>query len=330
MAPNKWLVATVLLFESATAIAEVKPDGGTIVRVPDGAASSCIDGKKDAIWLTLRRVITTKDSDWLTKDNSVGVVIETLVRTDPPAPKAISFPLLAEATIGNFSDGQISIPIEYSIIDSLKLMQGQTRYTGLQIEITLINKRSKNRWGNALVALQEVTKKLPIPGDPILQSASYLLDFANRAVSMEIETLAKDDKSKGATIAVTFDPSGKCVDESFEKSGTLAVIFAKGTKGPGYVSIDQASEYCWTADLIPAFSLKAAVRPANGACPEGGGNPEFRPVTNNYTAFILNSQPVTKLHASDTDPDRASALRRCNANGFDAKDCLRASAKDYR
>jgi hypothetical protein len=328
MTPVSIALSAVLIVFSVGAFAQDSVGGGTIVRVPDSVPNDCIHGQKDAIWLTLRRVITTKERGWLAEDRSVGIAIQTLVRTQPQSPKAISYPLLTAATLQGFTDGQVSIPVEYSIIDSLRLVQGPVRYSGLQIDVTLINKKGRTKWGNALVALQEVTKKLPIPADPFIQSASYLLDFTNKAVSKDLADQDTGDKAKGAAISLNFDPSGQCrkgAGESFEKTGTLAVVYAEGTRGGGYVPIASVANYCWAADFLPAFALKAAKKPSTGKCDEPTGPLQFQPVTNNYTAFVLNAQPLDKLYSTSSDLVRQKAIRRCRVNGIDEESCLRVS-----
>src|ERR1700756_5040873 len=99
--------------------------GGVPVRVPnvDGLPTQCIDASKDRVWFTLRRLVTSKTAGWFKKDNSVQVIINAQVRTDPSKP--LSFPLTTEAKFGDVPTGQVSLPIEYPIVGGLQLTQGQ-------------------------------------------------------------------------------------------------------------------------------------------------------------------------------------------------------------
>src|SRR5215472_11773608 len=114
--------------------------GGIPVRVDDGAGrGQCIDGTKDRVWLTLRRPVTTKTQGWFVKDKDVNVIINAQVKTDPQPPKALVFPLSATARFGDVPSGQVSLPIEYTIVSGLALTQSNINYTGLDISLTLIN-----------------------------------------------------------------------------------------------------------------------------------------------------------------------------------------------
>lgn len=161
--------------------------------------------------------------------------------------------------------GQVSVPIEYTIIDGLQIKQGAVVYTGISLELTLLNKRGRNKWGNALQALSDVTnsKKLPIPASPITQAAGYLLDYANTAVTKDLGSENTDDKAKSTALAFNFDPTGKCSGNAgdgsdFERTGTVAIVQSEGSPGEGLVDIKQVNNYCWAAELKPAFILKVA------------------------------------------------------------------------
>jgi hypothetical protein len=299
-------------------------DGGAVpIRIADGPGTRCISGSKDRIWLTMRRVITDKNSSWLKEDKSVAVIATTLVKSDPAAPKALSFPLMTEATVAPYSKGQVSVPIEYSLIDGFSLVQDKVKYTGLQLEFTLLNVQGRNNWGNALLALGQVAKKLPLPASPYTQAASYLLDFTNTAVTKDLDAQDKSDKVKSATITLNFDPDGKCVSQDFESTGTIAILQGGQPKGDFFVDLGQINNYCWTAELRPAFVLKAATRDAQRTCTDPQYHPQWKQVTNNYVAFFLNAVATTGKLGPPVAADRKAAVARCSAHGISEEDCLK-------
>lgn len=304
----------------------VQAESGAVpIRIADGTMSRCIDPRKDRIWVTLRRLIVDKSKGFLKKEKSVALILNASVKVQPATAKPISFPLISEATLRGYSDGQVSVPIEYAIVDGLLLSQDNALYTGTSIEMTILNKKGRTGWGKALQALSETADKLPIPSNPITQTGSYLLEFANSAVSKDIEDQNSDDKAKSATLALNFDPTGQCAggDESdFESTGTLAVLQQSGVQGPGYVPINRTNEYCWDADLRPAFILKAAIKEAGKACDDPSYSPIYVQVTNNYVAFFVNAVATSNVLGTVPEEDRQAALRRCDANGISGGDCF--------
>jgi hypothetical protein len=335
------VVAGLLILPSQS-IAQ-QGSGGVPVRVvqltddPD-IHSRCINPSKDRIWLTLRRVVTTRSKGWFTKDADVSVVINAHVQTDPPPTTPIAYPLAAKAKFGVSPIGQVSIPIEYTIVSGLVLSQNEKNatgtkitYTGLGVDLTLLNTKQKNGLGNALQALVDITSssKLPIPASPYTQAATYLLGFANTAVDNSIKATNDNDKSVSGSLAFTFDPDGNCGGKTpngddFESTGTKAFLSSEGNKSPTagsaiYVDIEQTNNFCWAADLTPSFVLKATPKLPSVECSNSGYAPKYLPVSNNYVAFFLNKREVSsKLGTPATEAvrDRQESLKRCKANGI--------------
>src|SRR4051794_18769963 len=109
-------VAVVAMLFVATLLGErTEAAGGAVpIRLTDGVGNRCINPQKDMVWLTLRRVITEKKGTWLTENKSV----ESIFKAQVSAPgKPSAFPLSAETQLGSFSKGQVSVPIEYTIVD---------------------------------------------------------------------------------------------------------------------------------------------------------------------------------------------------------------------
>ena len=299
------------------------PDGGKVVRVPDEVGSKCIDPYKDKIWLTLRGLVSSRTSGWFTKDTSVGVLIKTTVRAEGKEP--ITFPLMTEAAFGDGPAGQVSLPIEYPLISGLVLEQDEAVVTGANVQITLLNIRDRTKLGSALAVLAEITssEKLPIPSSPYTKGASYLLDFANKAVEKDLNSQKVDDKAVVAALTFNLDPNGECGGD-FEQTGTKAVLFGEGTQGPGYVPIDRINDFCWSATMVPTFVLKAAAKEGGLDCDDGTYSGKFRDVTNNYIGLFLNKRAVVKTLGEDSIAvrDKDDSWKRCIANGItDAEDC---------
>jgi hypothetical protein len=254
------------------------PNGGIPIRIPDAPPAKCINASTDQIWLTLYRVIMTKRNGWFSNSNQAEIISTVQVKTKPQSNQTLSYPLSSKVNIRDYQSGQISIPVEYAIVSGLNLKQKEVLYTGLAIDTTVINFRSENTLGATLSALSQLTgsKKLPIPDSPYTQAAGYLLDFANMAVTNDINSRNADDKYSTASLALNFDPDGSCAGggpdaQGFETTGTKAIVMGEGVPGDGYVAITETGNYCWTAETTPAFVLKAARKvPGRLLCSDPG------------------------------------------------------------
>jgi hypothetical protein len=304
--------------------------GGVVVRIPDGVVPRCVDGTHDRVWLTLYRVITNKSKGWFTQDNAVEILITAQVKTDPQAAKPLTFPLATEARIKEYTTGQVSVPVEYTIVSGLNLTQDNVSYTGLGVDVTLLNQRGRNRLGAALEALTEITgsNKLPIPPSPFTQAATYLLDFANTAISKGIQQQNSEDKWKSASLALNFDPDGTCTGPGpgaggFETTGTKAIVMQDGIPGGGYVDIGHTNEYCWSSEITPVFLVKVARKQPNVDCADPSYTSQYKELTNNYVAFYLQKRQMSgHLGLSATsDRDRNESIKRCEALGIGASQC---------
>jgi hypothetical protein len=309
--------------------------GGVPVRIPDSPTPRCVNYNTDLVWLTLYRVVTTRQSGWLTSDNQAEIIINVQVKTQPQS--ALAFPLSTKVNIRDYATGQVSIPVEYTLASGLALKQGSAdkavSYTGFGVDTTLVNLKGKHGLGIALDALDQIvgSKKLPIPDNPYSQAAGYLLDFANKAVTDSITNQNAEDKYTTASLALNFDPEGTCAANSpdgqgFETTGTKAILMSDGEQGPGYVPIDQTDNYCWTATTQPSFVLKAAKKIGSTPCVDPSYTAKFVQVTNNYVAYFLQKREV-KAHQgpSNAARDKKEALQLCSALGIAAAECRAAN-----
>ena len=300
--------------------------GAAILRIQD-ESSHCINPTRERVWLSLRRLITQRTRGWFSEDDSIAILVKANVTTDPPANERISYPLMSEFTFGTYPTGQVSVPVEYFVVSGLNLLQDDYLYTGLSVELTLLNIRQRNSWGNALKALGEITDNLSIPASPAAQAGSYLLEFTNSAVDRDLEDQDENDKARSAALALSFDPTGTCgndQNDDFERTGTFAVIQSTGAAGDGLIPIDRTDEYCWDADLRPEFILKAAPKPSGGVCDDQVDANEYIRVSNNYVAFFLNARLADGVRslssersfAEQADAYTIEAYERCRAHGI--------------
>lgn len=309
----------VLIFAS---VCSAQEGGGIPIRISDGRKNSCINGQTDQVWLTLRRMIVTRKGGWLKEDKKVAVFVNAALPNDK-TDKPIKFPLMNQATIEKYSKGQVSVPVEYALVQRFKLKQDSASYSGINVDMTVLNLQGRNKWGSALNSLSKFAQKLPVPPNPYSTGLNYVLDFANSALTDDLNAQDKDDKTKTSSLVLNFDPSGKCDAGDFEHTGTLAVLDEGGdTKDPGYINVGKTNDYCWRADLTPAFVLYAAAKDSAKACDDKSYKPQWNTVANNYVGLFLNAIPVTGKLGPEADAARAEALGRCQVHGIDPKKCL--------
>jgi hypothetical protein len=297
-------VLTILVLAVATAGAEegVRNSGGVPVRIPNGPNAECINRSTDQIWFTLYRVVETKTSGFFNKENQAQIVLQVQLQSKPQSGQPLSFPLSTKINIRPYSKGQVSLPVEYTLINGLDLTKKDesnksVEYTNLSVNTTLVNVKSRNGLGVALQALSDITgsNKLPIPDNPYTAAATYLMGVANKAVQADIDDKNADDKYPSSSLALNFSNNPSCSGTGpngagFETTGTKAVLMAEGEQGDGYVPIDQVNNYCWTAELTPSFVLKAARIIDGKPCGDPSYNKSYKQVTNNFIAYFLQRQ----------------------------------------
>jgi len=299
------LITLCLVVGGAASAAE--STGAVVVRIPDGSTSRCVNAATDQIWLTMRRVILKKQASLFTEDKYAGVIVGTTVSGNTGTKtEKITFPRMIEADIQSYAAGHgVSIPVEFGLIEGLKLRDGSVAYSNVDFDFTVIKGKKKNGWGQALNALVGITKKLPIPSNLFTEGFRYFAEYANSVVDASMQD-RESDKLKQGVVHLSFSPNGQCTSRSFESTGTVAVIFATpGSEAEGVVDIGKINnnEYCWSAELQPAFTVKYGKRVAVGTC---------LPVTavrNDYYGFFLNATPVSTNAAAGLREDYVSPVK---------------------
>jgi hypothetical protein len=122
-----------------------------------------------------------------------------------------------------------------------------------------------------------------------------------------------------------FDPDGSCSTGDFETTGTKAIVYGEGVPGDGFIDIQHTNQYCFSATLTPAFTLRVAKKQAALVCTDPSYSAKMVDVSNNYIGFFLNKR--TSTPAAGPTPlsqrDRDESIKRCKANGIeDGNACL--------
>ena len=252
------IVLIVICCSSAHRVFAADTAGAVVVRIPDDATSRCVNASTDQVWLTMRRVILKKESSLFTTDKYAGIVVNTTISGNTGArTKKIAFPRMIEADIESYASGHgVSIPVEFGLLEGFQLRNGSAAYSNVDFDLNVIKGKKKSGWGQALNALVDITKRLPMPANPFAEGFQFFADFANSVVNSSVQE-RKADNLKQSVVHLSFSPNGQC--GAFESTGTVAIIFmTPGTENDNIVDIGKINnnEYCWSAELQPAFSVK--------------------------------------------------------------------------
>ena len=153
---TRWSASVgMIVIACAFSVLHAQQQGGIPVRIDNEPDSKCINSATDKVWLTLYRVVESKKNGFFSKENQAEIVVTVKVQSDPQAPQALSFPLSTKVNIRPYGNGQISLPVEYTLVSGLNLQQtssgNNVNYTGFSVDTTLVNVRSKGGLGSLLM-----------------------------------------------------------------------------------------------------------------------------------------------------------------------------------
>lgn len=301
MIPRKLITALVtsLIASLQSANSASVPDGETIVRIDDGTATRCINSSSDRITMNLRRLVVKKDVGFFSEDKTAGVFINTIISGDDSSgdSRKISFPRVYTVTVTQYASGVVALPVEEKLFSRFYLSNNSNTYDSAELEFSIVSKKDKTPLGIALVALEDISRNLPVPINPFSEGFKYFTQYANKVVNESLNaTNNVSEIAKEGKIVMNFSSTGVCTGDQ-EQTGTIAVVKGDhGKESDGYVDINKT--YCWAADLKPIFTLKYAV-PNDKKCSEI--NPaSFRKVANQHIAFYLSAEPRVLTSSKDT------------------------------
>ncbi|MGH8165678.1 MAG: hypothetical protein ACREQ1_00470 [Woeseiaceae bacterium] len=288
--------------------------GAKIIRVDETSAQEyCINGKTDEIFVHLRSFVAGKDRNIFKEDASIGMVIDTTVSGDVRRqPEKISFPIAFQATVRNYREGLVSIPIEKGILSGFALSDGDARYSEVDLSFRFITVEEDTTIGRAIKSVASVTEDFSLPTE--LFGASFQM-YASVASSLidNVFTNNRNSTDPLASIVLAFDPDGSCDNLLFEKTGTKAVVMgAEGREQDGIVDIDQINSYCFQTELRPSFEVWFWKR-AGGVCPDRPA--DARQLRNPHFGFYVTARSIDPEDPSRGDRE-AGMLDLCEAHGL--------------
>ncbi|WP_288410691.1 hypothetical protein [uncultured Herbaspirillum sp.] len=266
-------------------------EGSIIVRLNDGAGNGrCIDST-DKLTVNLRRMIFSKKSKYFgfVEDQEIGVTLTTTVSgATGDDGRSASFAKIVKAPVSQFRKGQISVPIEQNLLSKFSLKNGENTFTVIDLSVGVVRTQGKSVSAKVLLGAVNATKDLALPINPFTTAYGVATTYVNNIFSPLVDQAASEGEAATHKITMTIN-SANCANDD-ERTGTKAIIDAVEDESlPGSVNISKANNYCFKAELSPAFELKFAPRPADGNCNAANN---FVEVENSYIAFYVNALPI--------------------------------------
>lgn len=286
--------AILLVFFAITSTAASasgsNPQGSVIVRIDDGAGNGRCIGSSDRLTVTLRRVILEKNSHWLglIEDKELGVTLTTTVNgTSSEDVKTASFAKVVKEQVEQFSSGQISLAQEQSLLNKFALINGQSSFSVIDLEVGIVKTSGKSTGAKILLGAVGATKNLSLPVNPFASAYGVATTYVTSVFEPLLDQAAEDKEAVSHHIVMNINAANCAGDD--EKTGTKAIVdAAKDSSQPGYINTEKINSYCFKAELKPAFVLKFSPLPNNGSCDQAS---DFTELRNSYLAFYVNALP---------------------------------------
>lgn len=264
--------------------------GSVVIRIQDGAGNGRCIGSADRLTATLRRVIMEKKTKWLglVEDTELGLTFTTTVSgSSGDEVKSASFVRVVKEQVRQFNAGQILLAQEQNLLSKFALTNGTNKFSVIDIDIGIVRSQGKSIAAKIILDAVGATKSLTLPTNPFASAFSAATAYVNGFVEPLISQAAAQQEAASHRISMSINAANCTGDD--EKTGTKAIInTADDISKPGAVDTSKINDYCFKAELAPAFALKAAPRPAGGDCTKVTN---FQELQNSYLAFFVNSFP---------------------------------------
>lgn len=299
----------------ALACAAMPGSGAKIIRVDETSEQEyCINGRTDEVFVHMRSFVAGKDRNVFKEDGSIGMVIDTTVSGDVRRqPEKISFPIAFQATVRNYQEGLVSIPIEKGILSGFALSDGDSRYSQVDLSFRFVKVQEDTTVGRAIKSLATVAEDYSLPADLFAPSFQMYASIASSLIDNVFTDNRNSTQDPLASIVLAFDPDGSCNNLLFEKTGTKAVVMGMdGREQDGIVDIDQMNSYCFQTELRPSFEVWFWKR-VGGACTSRPD--DARQLRNPHFGFYVTARPIDPEAPTRGDRE-AGMLDLCAAHGL--------------
>jgi len=312
------IVAASLALTSALASGANNNNGFETVRIAAPGAYRCINSKTDEITLSVLRVSVQKTSGFFVSDKTAGIAVLSQLNADANTTPAKT-PSVNMVDISGENNGQVLLPLEYSVANRLQLLQGTTQTTELLVSMYLEKTRGSTGFGDVLKAAGDLLGKLPIPANPFLTAANTFINYANTTV--QNETTGGGGAQQFASLDLKFADRDFPDEQSCKNGGgegveAVAVLAATGKAGPNLLTLGNLDQrFCWRYTTDGASEVQFAAKPTAG-CSSNIPDSQFAEPSNDYTMLLLTAAVVLPA------PTPAPALLQPHSGGIFTMDSI--------
>lgn len=239
---RKFCFAGFLFFLSLAmpVFAQSYSEGGVIVPVADGLPSSTFNLNTDAASIFLEKAIIFRNNGWFTNDKEIAITCKMTINSQKREDRtaaSLAISRIFKFDISNYEEGSIEIPLKsLPILDTFKLSGEKYAVTSIVLNISLSKKKEKSSFSKVLEKLMDVSKKIPVPGNPYAEYASVFGDTFSEVLDEAIKEGA--DTVPFASFGLRF-LQGQQASSFTEKPGLHAIILGSTSTEKGVIQLDK-------------------------------------------------------------------------------------------
>lgn len=235
----KVIAVLSLLTLTTPVFAEDYSGGATIVPVAENLPQSRFNLKTDAASIYIEKAILYKNNGWFTSDKDVVVAAKMTINSQKRdrTSGSLTISRIYKFDVSFYKDGSIEIPLKsLPLLDTFKLSGEDYIITSIVLDIFLSKKKEKTTFSKTLETLINVSKKIPVPGNPYAQYATVFGDAFSEVLDAAVKEGA--DTVPFARFGLRF-LQGEQATNYTEKPGVHAIILGSDNTEDGVLKVDQ-------------------------------------------------------------------------------------------
>ncbi len=235
------VIVVLSLMALTTPVFAVDYSGGaTIVPVSENLPQFNFNLNTDAASIYLEKAILYKNNGWFTSDKDVAILAKMTINSQKRDRMSSSLTIsrIYKFDVSLYDSGRrIEIPLKsLPLLDTFKLKVEDYVVTSIVLDIFLSKKKEKTPFSKTLETLINISKKIPVPGNPYAQYATVFGDAFSEILDEAVKEGA--DTVPFARFGLRF-LQGAHVTNYTEKTGVYAIIIGSDSTEDGVLKIDQ-------------------------------------------------------------------------------------------
>lgn len=298
----------------------------------------------DSISLVLLESRVPSGDNFIAKDTQVGLLIDSKFQGTTAAEPVANrdFPFMFLATTEAMSDPEHKkskiLAEQRLLVTYFPLSDGDIKYRGISINMSLLRKQDKKVWVKVLDTLLSATNNLSLPS-PLSVGITYLNKFSTDVLQQHLPDPNKQKRIDLGTLSfLVSNTSGEL--NRIVKSGLHLRLLQPTSTGPGWVNPSDWDRYCFYTKF-DASNWMVQVAPKDPTAPdkdqEGCSKSKYTRLMNDYVPILIQVQ-ITKPLGPDLisklsqleSINESEASARLKKRAADLKSAADAQCKAYR